>query len=55
MSLDRARRVRPAAVARNGAAVVATVGSIVGLFTTPFASAYCSSKAALHSLTDALR
>ena len=39
----------------QGAAVVANVGSIVGLFTTPFASAYCSSKAALHSLTDALR
>jgi len=44
-----------AAVAKNGAAVVANVGSIVGLFTTPFAGAYCSSKAALHSLTDALR
>ena len=28
-------------------AVVANVGSIVGLFTTPFAGAYCSSKAAL--------
>jgi NAD(P)-dependent dehydrogenase (short-subunit alcohol dehydrogenase family) len=35
--------------------VVANVGSIVGLFTTPFAGAYCSSKAAVHSLTDALR
>ena len=35
--------------------MVANVGSIVGLFTTPFASAYCSSKAAVHSLTDALR
>jgi NAD(P)-dependent dehydrogenase (short-subunit alcohol dehydrogenase family) len=44
-----------AAVARNGSAVVANVGSIVGLFTTPFAAAYCSSKAAVHSLTDALR
>jgi NAD(P)-dependent dehydrogenase (short-subunit alcohol dehydrogenase family) len=44
-----------AAVARNGSAVVANVGSIVGLFTTPFAGAYCSSKAAVHSLTDALR
>jgi NAD(P)-dependent dehydrogenase (short-subunit alcohol dehydrogenase family) len=42
-------------VARNGSAVVANVGSIVGLFTTPLAGAYCSSKAALHSLTDALR
>ena len=44
-----------AAVAANGGAVVANVGSIVGLFTTPFAAAYCSSKAALHSVTDALR
>jgi NAD(P)-dependent dehydrogenase (short-subunit alcohol dehydrogenase family) len=44
-----------AAVSRNGSAVVANVGSIVGLFTTPFAAAYCSSKAAVHSLTDALR
>jgi len=44
-----------AAVANNGSGVVANVGSIVGLFTTPFAGAYCSSKAALHSLTDALR
>jgi NAD(P)-dependent dehydrogenase (short-subunit alcohol dehydrogenase family) len=44
-----------AAVEKNGSAVVANVGSIVGLFTTPFAAAYCSSKAAVHSLTDALR
>jgi len=43
------------AAARNGRAVVANVGSIVGLFATPFAGAYCSSKAALHSLSDALR
>ncbi len=39
----------------RGKATVANVGSIVGLFTTPFAGAYCSSKAAMHSLTDALR
>jgi NAD(P)-dependent dehydrogenase (short-subunit alcohol dehydrogenase family) len=44
-----------AAVADGGRATVANVGSIVGLFTTPFAGAYCSSKAALHSLSDALR
>ena len=35
--------------------VIANVGSIVGLFTTPFAGAYCSSKAALHAMSDALR
>jgi NAD(P)-dependent dehydrogenase (short-subunit alcohol dehydrogenase family) len=35
--------------------VVVNVGSIVGVLTTPFAGAYCSSKAAIHSLSDALR
>lgn len=44
-----------AAVAARGSAVVVNVGSIVGLFTTPFAAAYCSSKAAIHSISDALR
>lgn len=44
-----------AAVAKGGHATLANVGSIVGLVTTPFAGAYCSSKAALHALTDALR
>jgi len=44
-----------AAHALHGTAVVANIGSIVGLFTTPFAGAYSSSKAALHSLSDGLR
>jgi NAD(P)-dependent dehydrogenase (short-subunit alcohol dehydrogenase family) len=44
-----------AAAAKAGSATLANVGSIVGLFTTPFAAAYCSSKAAFHSITDALR
>jgi NAD(P)-dependent dehydrogenase (short-subunit alcohol dehydrogenase family) len=44
-----------AAVAKNGGAVLANVGSILGHFTTPFAGAYCASKAAVHSLSDALR
>ena len=43
------------AVAANGAADLVNVGSIVGLLTTPFAGAYCSSKACIHSITDALR
>jgi len=49
-----ARAALPLLRAAPGA-VIANVGSIVGLFTTPFAGAYCSSKAALHALTDALR
>lgn len=45
-----------AASTRSGTnAVLANVGSIVGLVATPFAGAYCSSKAAIHSLSDALR
>jgi len=44
-----------AASTAHGKAIVANVGSIVGILTTPFAGAYCSSKAAIHSLSDALR
>jgi NAD(P)-dependent dehydrogenase (short-subunit alcohol dehydrogenase family) len=44
-----------ASVTVTGTAHVVNIGSIVGLFTTPFAGSYCSSKAALHSLSDALR
>jgi NAD(P)-dependent dehydrogenase (short-subunit alcohol dehydrogenase family) len=44
-----------AACAARGNADVVNIGSIVGVLTTPFAGAYCSSKAALHSLSDALR
>lgn len=36
-------------MALEGQAVLANVGSIVGLFTTPFAGDYCSSKAAVRS------
>lgn len=48
-----AARERPS-VPATGPTVV-NIGSIVGLFSTPFAGAYCSSKAALHALSDALR
>jgi len=44
-----------AAAGERGKALVVNVGSIVGLFTTPFAGAYSSSKAAVHSLSDGLR
>lgn len=47
--------LRAASRQSGGNAVVANVGSIVGLVATPFAGAYCSSKAAIHSLSDALR
>ena len=51
----RALPLLQAAVRQSGRATVANVGSIVGIIATPFAGAYCSSKAALHSLTDTLR
>ncbi|OQX95001.1 short-chain dehydrogenase [candidate division KSB1 bacterium 4572_119] len=35
--------------------MVVNIGSVSGILTTPFAGAYCSSKAALHSISDALR
>lgn len=47
--------LRTAAKRGGKNAIVANVGSIVGVVATPFAGAYCSSKAAIHSLSDALR
>lgn len=35
--------------------VIANVGSVSGVLVTPFAGAYCSSKFAVHALSDALR
>ncbi len=35
--------------------LIVNIGSVSGILTTPFAGAYCASKAALHSLDDALR
>ena len=40
------------AVTGQGKAIGVNVGSIVGLFTTPFSGAYSSSKAAVHSLLE---
>jgi len=34
---------------------IVNIGSISGIFVTPFAGAYCASKAALHALSEALR
>lgn len=36
-------------------AQVVNIGSISGLVTTPFSGAYCATKSAIHSLSDALR
>lgn len=40
---------------QNGIGLIVNIGSISGLVTTPFSGAYCASKAALHSFSDALR
>lgn len=39
----------------SGKAQLINIGSISGIVTTPFSGAYCATKAALHSLSDALR
>lgn len=38
-----------------GGGLIINLGSVSGIMTTPFAGPYCASKAALHSLSDALR
>lgn len=40
---------------RQSQGVIVNIGSVSGVLTTPFAGVYCASKAALHSLSDALR
>jgi NAD(P)-dependent dehydrogenase (short-subunit alcohol dehydrogenase family) len=46
--------VAPGMMDRRSGLIV-NVGSVSGILTTPFAGAYCASKAALHAITDALR
>ena len=48
------RAALPLLRAANGAQVV-NIGSVSGILTTPFSGAYCATKAALHSLSDAMR
>jgi len=40
---------------RRSRATVVNIGSVSGVLVTPFAGAYCASKAAVHALSDALR
>ncbi|MCP1646861.1 SDR family oxidoreductase [Pseudomonas nitroreducens] len=47
------RALFPALRARRG--LVVNIGSVSGVLVTPFAGAYCASKAAVHAMNDALR
>ncbi|HPM75647.1 MAG TPA: SDR family oxidoreductase [bacterium] len=49
-----AQKVIPHMVERGGGRIV-NVGSVSGVMATPFAGAYCASKAALHALSDSMR
>jgi len=40
---------------RRNRGLVITIGSVSGVLVTPFAGAYCASKAAVHALSEALR
>jgi NAD(P)-dependent dehydrogenase (short-subunit alcohol dehydrogenase family) len=40
---------------RASRGLVVNIGSVSGVLVTPFAGAYCASKAAVHALSDALR
>lgn len=42
-------------MAAQGRGLIVNIGSVSGVLTTPFAGAYCASKAAVHALSDALR
>lgn len=50
-----ANAVAQAMIQRGKGGRIVQIGSVSGHLTTPFAGAYCASKAALHALSDAMR
>ncbi len=48
-------QIAAARMIEQGSGRIVNVSSVSGVLTTPFAGAYCASKAALNSLTDAMR
>lgn len=42
-------------MAAQGRGLIVNIGSVSGVLATPFAGAYCATKAAVHALSDALR
>ena len=40
---------------KSGGGCIVNIGSISGILVTPFAGAYCASKASVHALSDSLR
>ena len=54
LPLSIAQQVVPSMKAQ-GSGLIVNIGSISGFVPTPFAGAYCASKAALHSLSEVMR
>ncbi len=53
-SVSLTQRAIPAMI-EAGKGMIVNISSVSGTFTTPFAGVYCSSKAALNSISDAMR
>lgn len=52
--LELIQQVAPIMI-RQGSGTIVNIGSVSGILVTPFAGAYCASKASLHALSEALR